>query len=159
VCVQHEPLEPECQEAVKERDRQAAADLRFIPHLADACAAEVHTLCKGGHLKGSAVIDCLADNRYVRDPVYSTMQGPVVMVVHHPECQAGPHSLMLLSLQHALHGCPPTCTCRHKPEFSTGCRTALVNYLADAVSDVRLLHSLKQDCSQDITRSDLLVAS
>lgn len=62
--MQHEPLEPECMEAVKERDRQAAADLGFIPHLADACGAEVHTLCKGDHLQGAAVIDCLADNRY-----------------------------------------------------------------------------------------------
>lgn len=45
---------------------------------------------------------------------------------------------------------------RHKPDFSAVCRTALVSYLADAVSDVRTLHSLKQDCTDDIARCGLL---
>jgi hypothetical protein len=41
---------------------------------------------------------------------------------------------------------------RHKSDFGVECRTALVTYLAGAVSDVRMLHGLKQDCSEDITK-------
>ncbi|GFH23703.1 Golgi apparatus protein 1, partial [Haematococcus lacustris] len=98
----HKVLEPECMEAVRERSRQAAADIRFLPTLSAACGSELRSLCTSPDLSGPAVLDCLADNR-------------------------------------------------NRPEFSVGCRTALVDFLADAVSDVRMLHSLKQDCSHDIT--------
>ncbi len=64
VCPQHEPLQPECAEMVRERVRQAASDLSFMPQLQQACVTEVATLCTGPHLTGAKVIDCLADHRW-----------------------------------------------------------------------------------------------
>lgn len=41
---------------------------------------------------------------------------------------------------------------RHEQDFGPKCRTQLVSYLADAVSDVRMLHTLREDCADDIRK-------
>ncbi len=61
--MQHVALQPECAELVRERSRQAAGDLAFMPALDEACAAESARFCSGRHLTPAQVIDCLADNR------------------------------------------------------------------------------------------------
>ena len=63
-CAQHQRLAPGCEAVLQERAQQASLHLGFTPDLADACEGEVAAYCGSPHLKGAAVMDCLADARW-----------------------------------------------------------------------------------------------